>query len=170
MADEVQGREHLLRRQQVLTAIFKRFQVYWRNAFAPTLWPAMLETWMDDLEGVPTDVLDQAARDVLRTQPKYPPKVWDLVRAAERYRTDHAGPVYGPGSAARSRVWVWGPPVAPRIVRIERRDDGTWLWPGLVDGELFYGLGDEGRIEYCEAQAREYQQRMRASGHEPLVA
>lgn len=153
MSDDVKGREHLVRRQQALTAVFKRFQPHFQRAFAPAMWPALVTAWLDEdgMRDVDTDLFEQAARDVLRAQPTYPPKVWDLIRAANRLRTNHGGSVQGPGSAVRSRIWEWQSPVTGRFSRAERFDSGQWVWHGIDDAEAFYGYGDDARVEYCEA-------------------
>lgn len=157
MADEVKGREHLVRRQQVLiTGVFKRFAVHWPRAFAPSLWPGLVEGWLEHLHGIDTDLLEQAAKDVLRTAPTYPPKVWDLQKAARQLRTNHSGDVQGPGSAVRSRVWEWQSPITHRFSRAERLDSGEWIWHGIDDAEAFYRHGDDARIDYCETMAQQH--------------
>lgn len=168
MSDDVQGREHLVHRQQVLIGVFKRFKVHFRNAFAPALWDGMLEEWLRELRGIDTDVLDQAARNLISTGPQYPPKVWDLAKHARALRGDHTGPVHGPGSAVHSRIWFWVSPVTGRMSRAERRDDGCWIWHAIDDAEAFLDYGDAARIEYCESQAHEYAQRV-ADGRTPRL-
>lgn len=86
MSDEIKGREHLVRRLQVLTGVFKRFSVVWRSAFAASRWPDLLETWKDQLQGIDTDHLDPAAKEFLRVgATQYPPKPWEFAKFARQF-------------------------------------------------------------------------------------
>lgn len=86
MTDEIKGREHLVRRHQVLTAVFKRFSVVWRTAFAASRWADLLDTWNDQLRGIDTDHLDGAAKEFLRTSATaYPPKPWEFAKFARSF-------------------------------------------------------------------------------------
>ncbi|MES2524052.1 MAG: hypothetical protein V4617_15200 [Gemmatimonadota bacterium] len=79
MADDVKGREHLVKRQQLIFAIFKRFSSRWQRAFHPNRWPDLLDDWTDGCRRVDTDQLEPMARAFLReVQSQYPPKSWEF--------------------------------------------------------------------------------------------
>jgi hypothetical protein len=102
--DEVKGREHLVRRQGALTAVFKRFSAVWPRAFAVTQWPTLFEPWMDALHGVATDVLEPAARELLRDgEPKYPPKPWEFAKFARTIEKRSIPAAAGGGQEALPR-------------------------------------------------------------------
>lgn len=164
MADDVHGREHLVRRQQAVTAVFKRFATFWPRAFAPSTWASSLEPWLDALEWVSTDVIEQAARELLRTAPKYPPKPWELAEIARTLDGRHAGMVQGPGTAQRVEVWEWFDREGGRLSRAERRADGTWIWHAVEPSLWFYDADDDARRAHCERMVLRYPMPMLTTG------
>ncbi len=86
MADDVKGREHLVRRHQVMLAVFKAFSGVWRGNFAPTRWESIMPTWLDNLRGIDTDHLEPAAREFLRDPgTSFPPKPWEFAKYARTF-------------------------------------------------------------------------------------
>lgn len=158
--DEIKGREHLVERHRQMTAVFKRFATAWPMAFAPSKWDVIMDTWLDNLQQVDTDVLDRAAREFLRkTKPQYPPKPWDFADFAWRYQgqvaVSHSGLVQGPGTAPVRRVWEWVSPLSWRINRVEEFADG-FACSNLDDQREFDAFTAAGKIEYCEHMVHEY--------------
>lgn len=160
MSDETKGREHLVARHKQLIAVFRRFATAWPVAFAPAKWDTILDTWLDNLWHVDTDVLDRAAREFLRkTKPQYPPKPWDFGDFARRYTQQteaaHGGLVQGPGSMPKRRVWEWVSPLSNRICRVEEFPDG-FACSNLDNQREFDAFTAAGKIEYCEHMVHEY--------------
>lgn len=91
MADDVQGRHHLVARQQAMTQVFKRFSSVWRTAFAVPRWPEILDTWVDALAGVEPELFDPAARKFLaEAVTTYPPKPWEFAKHARALARRHS--------------------------------------------------------------------------------
>lgn len=154
MSQEIAGREHLIRRQQAMTAVFKRFAAVWPRAFAAASWPVLMETWLDNVRGIPDDVLEPAARALLQRPSSYPPKPWDFAGVARSVRDKHEP------STTRGRgplhAWVWRSPVSGRLLSVEEHVDG-WVWMEALDNPRdFLAMTDDGKRTWCEEMALNY--------------
>lgn len=160
-ADDVKGREHLIRRQVAMTAVFKRFSAAWPRAFGPATWPTLMDLWIDSCGGVDVDLLEPAARDYLRThESKFPPKAWEFAKFAKQLQATRCPEVAGKTPPRTSRTWEWISPVTGRITRVVDQG-GEWLAFSLDDRAAFEAMDTAGRVAYCEAMVHEYAGRLR---------
>lgn len=150
MSDTVHGREHLVRRQQAMSAVFARFAGVWKQAFAAKLWPDMLETWLDSAGGIDTELLEPAARQMLSDgELQFPPKPWQFAKFARGLQRKHSGET-APVAMARPDVWEWSDPETNRVIHIERHSDG-WS-AGSMDLRsytAFVAMTDREKLAYC---------------------
>ena len=124
MSDTLHGQEHLVRRQQAMSAVFQRLSRVWPKAFAPKTWPDMLETWMDSTRGIDTELLEPAARQMLSEGGfQFPPKPWEFAKFARGVQRKHSGDT-APIPTNRPDVWEWSDPETNRVIHIERHADG----------------------------------------------
>lgn len=158
MADEIKGREHLVQRQVAMTAVFKRFQPVWRQAFHANAWAGLLDTWIDNCHGIETDFLEVAAREFMRSgKSDFPPKPWVFAAFAKQLQTKHRGAtavVVGAIPSVR-RTWQWQNPGSQRLACVEERDNG-WVIMSVDDAIMFEAYDDRAKVEYCEHMVREH--------------
>lgn len=155
MTTEVQGREHLLRRQQAMGTVFRLFAVVWPQAFAPRKLDQLLGVWLDNCADIPDDMLEPAARAMLRQKQRYPPKPFDFAQFARRIVRQRTGAATRQDAAPTVPSWQWVSPRSNRVVFVEERPDG-WVWSsGMDDPSDFLAMNDAGKRAYCDERAIE---------------
>ncbi len=158
MAEEIKGREHLVKRQVAMTAVFKRFAPVWTKAFHANAWAGLLDTWIDNCHGIDTDFLDIAAREFMRSgKSDFPPKPWVFAAFARQLQAKqrNTSVTVGGGTASKRRIWEWQNPGSKRLARVEERD-GNWVAMSVDDYAMFMAYEDRAKVEYCEHMVREH--------------
>ncbi|MCZ8012020.1 MAG: hypothetical protein ACK5HM_08300 [Gemmatimonas sp.] len=141
-----------------MTQVFKKFQPVWPTSFQAPKWPALLESWLDNCEGVDTDVLEVAARDFIRSADhKFPPKPWEFGKFARSLQREKFGSSPLIESVAGRREWEWISPFTRRIVHVTM--SGTdWVTSSMDDYAAFGAMDDAQRVEHCEEMVRAHGQ------------
>ncbi len=158
MTDSVRGREYRVERQLAMTQVFKKFQPVWTSAFQASKWPSLLEAWIDNCDGVETDVLEVAARDFIRgNDHKFPPKPWEFAKYARQLQRERFESVPLIESVVKRREWEWISPVTNRISRVALH--GTdWVCTSLDNHEDFRLLSDSEKVTFCDRMETDYGQ------------
>lgn len=163
MTDTVKGTEYRVQRQLALVGVFEKFAAVWPHAFQPAKWTSMLEAWLDNCEGVETEVLEPAARDYIRkTDSKFPPKPWEFGKFARALQHDRFGSAPLVESVVSRRQWEWISPITQRISAVHLH--GTeWVCVSLDDQRGFDVLSETQKIEYCDRMEKEHGAKLKRS-------
>ncbi len=157
MTDELKGREHLVARQVAMTNVFKKFQPIWGKTFHANAWGGLLESWMEECKGIDTAVLEPAAKALLKTQPKFPPKPWDFSAIARKLQYEQ-NPRSDRGADKTSepyRQWQWLDPISHRIACVEMRGS-EWVVMAVGEYVKFMAMDDYSKTAYCVAMENEH--------------